>query len=357
MFPIRCNSMITWLRPIVTIALAAGLIATNLCSCSKRKKSKPPLAVTGENTTKTTTQHPPQTEKTPTPTPLPSGSEDSSNLASENGSSTHHLLDARFSLSAKILFGVEFCSGELRMQFATKASDSADLFKIAEGSNKCFLDNEELDIAKLTAPIKGVSLDKPGSEVKNGIVYMARMGNSVFTPSRPLLPSFIREDVEVLKNLKTERIELSFENLKTGEKGSGFTEFEVLKMNEPFYSPALDHTFTEVITFEIRNTGFSTEQMLGNMLFESMKFTFAIEPIVLLKLELKGPVSKILTEIKSQKENPTLADRFMGSKFVKGLTKYMNVTLHLDLLSMKGIDKELLAGPKKRDTTTGETPQ
>jgi hypothetical protein len=282
----------------------------------------------------------------------------SAGIAAAGADESASLLDSKFQIKIKTL-GIPVCSGSLRMKFNSTAEDSADIFSITEGTNSCITDkNHPVDVGKLMKPMRGINLKQPGVQVKNGVIYVGRMGNSIFTPARPLMPSFITETTNSLRNIKSEKLAVSFENAVTGEKGQGTSELVVTSVNAPFHAPIINRTFNEVIVFVIKNTGFQTEQLLSNMLFEEMTFTYSLSPIMLLRLELKGPTSKLLEESSSGASGQNMVTKALNSNFMQAFTQYIPIQMTLDLMEMKGVDAQTFEAPTKRTTTQtlDETP-
>ena len=269
------------------------------------------------------------------------------------------VLDAVLAVHVKINTW-KICDGTIDISLNPEADDTADLMALRNLQIKCIMSAitdpmlKKLDIAKMLEPLRGVKMNRDTIEVKDDMMAMVRINDTVFTPARGMLPLFLSDTDDQLRNFGVKREHIQFKNVKSNEEGELDSETEVLSVGEAVYSTNLKHNFTQTIKTEVRTLNANTTRAFSNMLPDSMTIVLSMAPIVILNFNLKVTVDKITGEIGGKDGTPPslLESIFNGLKdsaLIKGITSKFNFVIETEVQSMKGVDQGVLDGPKKRN--------
>ena len=255
----------------------------------------------------------------------------------------------------------QVCTGSIDISLNTQASDSADLLSLQNLQVKCIASTitdpiiQKIDFQNILAPLRGIQINHKMVEIKDNILAMARVNNSVFTPSRPMLPLFFSMTNDQLKAMGVRRDHIQFTNVKTNEQGEFDNEVEVTAVDEPITSSSLNHTFTHTLRAQIRAQNQTTTHALTDMVPDVMELVLSVSPIVILNFNLEARIDKLVGEVAAVSSNPdsTWMKIFNGiadAAVVKQMMSKFTLKISAEVQTMTGVDQNILDGPTKRDT-------
>lgn len=260
------------------------------------------------------------------------------------------LLHATYDINV-VSVGMPVCKGDIELQVAAMKSDTAKLFDIPAGKVKCTLMGE-IDLAATLGAFAGAETVKDPMVVANDVISLKQVGLGVYSPARPMMPSFIASSKEALRNLnysKTVTVTAA-----DGKTASGTSLVHTLEFGASYKPPRMSRTFNNVIHFEVINTGFNGVDKVTNMLFDRMEFRISLNPIAVLSIGFKGKAADYMA---AAKNNPGLGGAGGGplggltsgaggiaggglfGMIVQGLVKIIDVEMKMDLVTQDGLEK------------------
>lgn len=247
-------------------------------------------------------------------------------------------LDAKFDVLVNAV-GSDVCGGsadiKLNANVGGDGPNAAQLLSVPYGVIDCTV--YKIDLAQLLGSLTQSSGGAAPIEVKDGVIALPTMGTGLYTPPRPMLPSFLAEDRDTLRNLD------HFVNLQVYDQNAqktdvGSVRLRVTSLGEPYRVEALQRTFDDTIQFEITVEGLDAVDRVDNFIFERMGFVMSLDPIALLHIEFDGPASD-LADGADRIGIDLPQDGLMGA-VVEGIGKMIDVHIALDLRWMQGLDAD-----------------
>lgn len=249
------------------------------------------------------------------------------------------IIDADFKIAVNVL-GLEVCDGTIKVKVnaAIGSKNSAQLFQIPKGIIDCTV--YQFDLAQILGSVtnKAPKIDvKDPLVIQDGIISMKAMGSGLYQPARPLFPSFLAAEREVLRNLD-KRVELRLDDKKENKSANGSAHFKVSSLGQPYKPETMERTFSDTLQFEINIEGFEGINKVENFIFERMAFVLSLNPVAILHLEFEGPASDLAggaaaAGIDIPKDDAGFVDGLIN--VVGGL---IDVGITMDLIKMANVD-------------------
>jgi len=205
-------------------------------------------------------------------------------------------LEAEYKFDITSLFGIGVCKGDIGLKLNANLGKEATaaIFEIPKdkGIIDCGFLGGKINLADMLGAFskEQIEMVKDPIVVKNDVIRLKQLGFGLYSPPRPLLPSFIAAKKEKLETLSvTEAVTMT--NQKDGSRSSGNITVRTLGMDQSYKPMRMERQFNKVLHFEVINEGFKDADKLSNMLFDRMEFKISLDPLAIVYVEFKGKVS------------------------------------------------------------------
>jgi hypothetical protein len=251
------------------------------------------------------------------------------------------LVDAVYHLNATSLLGIKVCEGDVKVKInpVFNQVNTNKIFDIPEGILNCGLIGkinlgEAFGAFASGTPPQLLPEGVEAVEVKDKVLRLRQLGYGLYTPSRPLLPSFLNVTANELPSIGA-TVGISLKDTKDGKSGSGTVSLKMLSTGGVVDSERAHRKFKKVLKFEVLNQGFDGVDKLTNFLFEKMEFTISLEPLAITSIYFEGRVS----EFRGALGGGGVSSDVKNGGIIGALTKAIKVKIQADLVSMEGLDK------------------
>ena len=251
-------------------------------------------------------------------------------------------LDAEFKVEVRTL-GAPICEGtvNVRVNATIGKQDSPKLFDIPSGMIDCHI--HKFDLAQILGGAMAKTPKIPIEEslmVRDSIIYMKQLGAGLYTPPRPVFPSFLASKKEIIRSID-QRVALRLDDQKYNKAANGEIRLKVNTLGVPYYLRSMGLNFPNTMQFALETRGFDGLNKPENFLFQKMEFIMSLAPIALLRLDFSGPVSDLASGASSvgfdiPRDNPGIVGGIVN--FIGGL---MMVDVSLELIKMKNLKEAL----------------
>ncbi len=261
-------------------------------------------------------------------------------------------LDAEYKFDITSLFGIGVCKGDIGLKLNANIGKvaTAALFEIPKdkGVIDCGFLGGKVNLADMIGAFAKDQAEAPKDPlvVKNDVISLKQLGFGVYSPPRPLLPSFIAAKKEKLASLNfTETVTMT--NSKDGTSASGSITVRTIGIDQSYKPLRMQRQFNKVLHFEVLNSGFNGSDKISNLLFDRMEFKISLDPLAILYVEFKGKVADAMKAMNAAGGAAGGAGAggaagglggITSGPLIGALTKVIDVKLKLDLISMKGLE-------------------
>lgn len=198
----------------------------------------------------------------------------------------------------------------------------------------------------------GAEESKPKLTVEGDIVYGDRLGDGLYSPGRPIIPSFLASKRENLAKLDVTKEGVSLTSSKTGANATGSIQMRTLSLGAAETSPA--GTFPDVFKFEVTATGFQHPDIIKmtTLLPDRMVWTMSLTPIAFLRIHFEssaadlakaaavhqgvvgGPLGKVLDGVA-----PIISKNETLTALTEGVLDNFSVAIDMELEDQEGLKK------------------
>lgn len=246
------------------------------------------------------------------------------------------LLEASFDVRVDVV-GYDACRGSADLKLNTaagKGPNAAQVLEIPAGLIDCA--GYEIDLRELLGSLaQGVGTgDEPPIIVEGGVIALPVMGSGLYTPARPMFPSFLAEDRETLRAMDR-LVNLDVYDQSAEKRDHGSVRLRVLSVGAPYRVESLQRTFDDTIQFELTVDGFEEVDRVDNFIFERMAFVMSLDPVALLHIEFEGPASDLADG--ADRIGVDVPQEGMMGEVVDAFGRLIDVRIVLDLRSMQGL--------------------
>lgn len=252
-------------------------------------------------------------------------------------------LDAEFRVVVRTL-GARLCEGtvNIKVNAAIDKQNTPKLFEIPSGMIDCRIHKFDL------AQILGAAMAKTPSKlpieeslvVQNSIISMKQLGGGLYTPPRPVFPSFIASERSVLATID-QRTSLRLEDQKNGKTSDGEIRLKVNAVGVPYTLATMGLSFPTTLQFGLEMSGFEGANKPENFIFEKMVFVMSLAPVALLHLDFAGPVSDLASGASSVGVDIPIPDTGIIGDFAKMIGDLIPVEISMDLIKMQNLEESL----------------
>jgi len=280
------------------------------------------------------------------------------------------LVDAYYDMKVTSLLGITVCQGRahVKVNIALKATDqNFQLFQIPEGMLDCGIIGRQINLAEVLGAFSGAQPPDVQDPivVQNNLIAVKVIGYGLYTPPRPMMPSFISSTLDALRSLD-QTVSVHVNDTRENKQSDGQVHVKTLAVGDTYKPVAMQRTFKDVLSFEVQNTGFNGVNKVPNALFDRMAFKISLNPMAVLNISFDGSVSDFMAADPQQGQttsgsttgtattsSPTTGGSTSGNNILTGVlgqlilgavTKIIKVHVDMDLVKMSGLDDQAGAG-------------
>ncbi len=245
------------------------------------------------------------------------------------------------------------CSGQIQGKImigdvtnASKGLDLSQLVQIGQKQLKCL--NINIDINAVLSLISTFSTEPEASstssasslddiEVQDSFVAIKKLGEVIFSPPRPIFPSFLSAKPQILSNLSISQMG-TLTNL--GKTYSGTFGLKMDSFGQAYQSKIAGLNWPDTLAFSLSSTGFEGAPVVQSVLFERIQVTISRDPVMLVGFLVNTTLDNIvigsLDEADRKSFLGSLAGKIVNSDFVKGLVSDIQLTVEVvDFVQIK----------------------
>lgn len=257
-------------------------------------------------------------------------------------------LRAKYSLSLRTV-GVNACKGEVVIRVKAKMSaegtGAAQLFEINDGIVKCAglgIFNVKEMLGSMEAQPTPSSIKQP-VEVRDNVIGLKGMRNTIYEPARPMLPSFLAASPQELAMLNLTRA-VNMVDGDTQQSSNGEITIQTLAFG-PWQPPNLQRSFPKVLHFRTTTKGFEGADKISNLMADVLEFRISLDPIAILSIYFEGRASDYTSSLgKIDKDGKTSIGKMAKDNggiigAVSALARFTKVKMQIDLLDQQNLDE------------------
>jgi len=292
------------------------------------------------------------------------------------------LVDAYYDMKVTSLLGITVCQGRahVKVNVALKTTDkNFQLFQIPEGTLDCGIIGRQINLAEVLGAFSGAQPPDVQDPivVQNNLIAVKVIGYGLYTPPRPMMPSFIASEPDVLRSLD-QTVKVHVNDTHENKQSDGQVHVKTLALGDTYKPAAMQRTFTNVLSFEVQNTGFDGVNKVPNALFDRMAFKISLNPMAVLNISFDGSVSDFMaadpqqgqaaptsttgtattgaTTTGSSTQGNTILSGVIGQLILGAVTKIIKVHVDMDLVKMSGLDDRAGADANDPQESIGGRP-
>lgn len=234
------------------------------------------------------------------------------------------------------------------------AEKGIPLIEIADAKLSC----KAMDVIPMDLDLKGIlsvfsnSKAVPDLTVESHVIFANRLGDGVYTPPRPFLPSFLASKKEDIARINMVKDGVRLTSSASGASVTGKFHLQTIEIKEKDVVEA--GTFNDVIHFQTEISGFESIKIvkLSNFLPNKSSIWISLNPLSIIRIQMEAPATLF---VKAAANNPNSIQGILGSvigglkpiiegnesilNFADSLTDKFHVVVDLELLEQEGIQQ------------------
>lgn len=250
------------------------------------------------------------------------------------------------------------CGPKIFPMKVNAAFGSADkgipLIEIADAKLSC----KAMDVIPMDLDLKGIlsvfsdSKSVPDLTVDSHVIFANRLGDGVYAPPRPFLPSFLASKKEDIARINMVKDGVRLTSNASGASVTGKFHLQTIEIKDKDVVEA--GTFNDVIHFQTEISGFESVKIvkLSNFLPNKSSIWISLKPLSIIRIQMEAPATLF---VKAAANNPKSLPGMLGSilgglkpiiegdekilNFADSLTDKFHVVVDLELLEQEGIQQ------------------